>query len=137
MLDAAVLCMLLLLIPFSGIGGRSSKLSNTYLCVYSGMYLVVQRGRGCYDCGVGRLLELKLGAVFCERALLHPNLFWVGSFSHWVLGLESVCTPSCLSHCHNSCVSLSGTGMQLFLQQSCVPRVQPQLPQTIFSTPGI
>lgn len=137
MLDAAVLCMLLLLILFSGIGGRSSKLSNTSLCVYSGMYLVVRQGEGCYDCGVGRLLELKLGTVFCEGALLHPNLFWVGSFSHLVLGLESVCTPSCLSHCHSSHVSLSGTRMQLFLQQSCVPYVHPQLPHTIFSMPGI
>lgn len=54
-----------------------------------------------------------------------------------VLALESVCSPSCLHHCLSSCVSLSGTEMQLFLQQSFVPRLQPQLPQTIFSMPGI
>lgn len=54
-----------------------------------------------------------------------------------VLGLEIVCSPSCLRHCLSSRVSLSGTGMQLFLQQSLVPHAQPQLPQTIFSMPGI
>lgn len=37
----------------------------------------------------------------------------------------------------HSCVSLSGTGMHLSLQQSLVPHVQPQLPQTVFSMPGI
>lgn len=41
--DAAVLCMLLLLVLFSGIEGRSSKLSNIYVCMYTGMYLVVQQ----------------------------------------------------------------------------------------------
>lgn len=71
--DAAVLCMLLLIL-FPGTDGRSSKLSNSYLCVYTGTYLGQQSGsgKGCCNGGVGRLLELKLGAVYCERTLLHP-----------------------------------------------------------------
>lgn len=36
--DAAVLCMLLLLVLFSGIEGRSSKLSN--ICVYIHWYVL-------------------------------------------------------------------------------------------------
>lgn len=87
--DAAVFCMLLLLVLFSGIEGRSSKLSNIYVCIYMlvGTWWCsrAESGRGCYDGGVGRPLELKPGSVCCERALFHPDLFWVlrGAAPSW------------------------------------------------------
>lgn len=67
-----------------------------------------------------------------------PNLFWVlrellpvgVGFGECLYLMMPVPLP-------RSCVSLSGTGMDLSLQQSLIPHVQPQLPQTVFSMPGI
>lgn len=116
-----------------GEAANSVTLICVYMLVHTWWCSRAGSGRRCCDWSVGRLLELKLEAVVRE-----PCCILISSgCSQLVLGLENVCSPSCLCHCLNSRVSLSGAGMQLFLQRSFVPHVQPQLSETIFSMPGI